>query len=402
MTDYPDFRSRAFLLDHVDKTMGFFYPAGFDPAGGFFNELDNTGAVADPRPRSLVHTCRSLFIHANAYRLFGRAENLAAAGHALDFLTNAHRVALTRGYLFELDFAGGKVTPTETANITYGYSFLLLAYATALQLGLPGARHWLDETFATMEERLYEPAFGLYADQASADWQEVRPYRGQNGNMHACEAMLVAYEVTGEARYLERAETLAAAITLRQAQLSPLGEVWEHFRTDWSADPDYNRDDHSDAYRPWGYLTGHQTEWTKLLLILDRHLPRPWHLKRARQLFDSAISTAWDATRGGLYYSYGHDRAVYDSSKQQWVHAETLGAVVHLAAATGEQSYSDWYDKLWRYTWDHLVDQQHGGWYRALDADNRVTSTRRGAPEPDYHNMGACAEMLLVLERAGA
>ena len=117
MTDYPDFRSRAFLLDHVDKTMGFFYPAGFDPAGGFFNELDNVGAVADPRPRSLVHTCRSLFIHANAYRLFGRAENLAAAGHALDFLTNAHRVALTRGYLFELDFAGGKVTPTETANI---------------------------------------------------------------------------------------------------------------------------------------------------------------------------------------------------------------------------------------------------------------------------------------------
>jgi mannose/cellobiose epimerase-like protein (N-acyl-D-glucosamine 2-epimerase family) len=35
--------------------------------------------------------------------------------------------------------------------------------------------------------------------------------------MHACEAMLAAFEATGEARYLHRAETLAHNITVRQA-----------------------------------------------------------------------------------------------------------------------------------------------------------------------------------------
>ncbi|MBO9590905.1 AGE family epimerase/isomerase [Devosia sp.] len=402
MTDYPDFRSRAFLLDQIKSAIDFFYPANFDASGGFFNEVDNTGTVVDPAPRSLVHTCRSLFNHATAYRLFGRAENRDAVRHALDFLTGVHRVPETRAYIFGLDFSQGVATPTVTDNITYGYSFVVLAYATALKAGFAEARFWLDEVFETMERHLYEPAYGLYADQASADWSEIRPYRGQNGNMHACEAMLVAYEATDEQRYLHRAETLAAAMTLRQATLSPIGQLWEHYKTDWAFDPDYNFNDHSDAYRPWGYLTGHQTEWAKLLLILDGHLPRPWHRERAKQLFDEGVACAWDEKRGGLQYSYGHDKAVYDDSKQQWVHAESLGAAAHLALATGEQHYWDWYDRLWRYTHDHLIDHERGGWFRALDADNRVASDRRGAPEPDYHNIGACAEILAVLERTSA
>lgn len=402
MTQYPDFRSTAFLLDQIERAMGFFYPANFDGQGGFFNELDNAGAVVDPAPRSLVHTCRTLFNHATAYRLFGRAENRRAAQHALDFLTGVHRVPATKGYLFELDFVDGIATPRGTDNITYGMSFVVLAYATAFKAGFVEAGVWLAEAFETMERHLYEPAYGLYADQARADWSEIRPYRGQNGNMHACEAMLIAYEATGEAHYLHRAETLAAAMTLRQAKMSPIGQLWEHYRTDWSFDPDYNFNDHSDGYRPWGYLTGHQTEWAKLLLILDGHLPRPWHVERARKLFDEGLACAWDEARGGLTYSYGHDKASYDDSKQQWVHAESLGAAAHLAVATGEQVYWDWYDRIWRYAYDHLVDHERGGWFRALDVSGEVTTDRRGAPEPDYHNIGACAEILAVLERVGA
>lgn len=215
--------------------------------------------------------------------------------------------------------------------------------------------------------------------------------------MHACEAMILAYEATGERWYIERAETIARAIAERQAALSPLGQVWEHYRSDWSLDPDYNRDDQSDGYRPWGYLAGHQTEWAKLLLMLDRHLPADWHLPRARALFDAAMAIAWDEARGGIYYSYGHDRALYDDTKQQWVHAETLAAAAHLAAATGDPVYWDWYDRLWRYVWSHMADHRHGSWYRALNADNSVLSAIRGAPDPDYHNIGACAEILTVL-----
>lgn len=50
-----------------------------------------------------------------------------------------------------------------------------------------------------MEQRLWV-AYGLYADKAAGDWQ-IKPYRGQNANMHSCEAMLTAYEATGSLRF---------------------------------------------------------------------------------------------------------------------------------------------------------------------------------------------------------
>jgi len=399
MTDLPDFRSRAFLLDQIEEAMRFYHPAACDPAGGFFHVLSNEGAVLDARTRSLVSSCRFVFIHANAYLLFGRSEYREAARHGLAFLLEHHRVPLTRGYRWQFDFERGERSGEDRRNITYGLSFVVLAFAMALKAGLPEAAAWLDEMVETMERRLYEPAAGLYADEASADWSQVRPYRGQNANMHACEAMLAAYEATGRTFYLDRADSIAHAVAVRQAGLSPLGQVWEHFKADWSLDPDYNRDDHCDGYRPWGYLAGHQTEWAKLLLMLDRHRPSAWHAGRACELFDAALSLVWDEERGGMLYSYGHDRAIYDRSKQQWVHAETLAAAAHLAAATGDVRYWDWYDRLWAFVWRHFVDHGRGGWFRALNTDNSLASHERGIPEPDYHNMGACAEILAVLDR---
>ncbi|MFO7791068.1 MAG: OmpA family protein, partial [Bacteroidales bacterium] len=53
-------------------------------------------------------------------------------------------------------------------------------------------------------------------------------YRGQNANMHTCEAMLAAYEATGERRYLDRAREVAHALTVRLAAETD-GLLWEHY-----------------------------------------------------------------------------------------------------------------------------------------------------------------------------
>lgn len=378
--------------------MAFYHPCGLDPAGGFYHVFSNDGTVIDRQTRSLVSSCRVLFIHATAYLLFGKAEHRDAARHALDFLTQHHRDPLTRGYRWQFAFTPEGRTAEDARNVTYGFSFAVLAFATALRIGLSEAAGWLEEVVATMERRLYDPAHGLYADEAAADWSRVGCYRGQNANMHACEAMLAAFEATGKTWYLDRADSIAHAVSVRLAALAPLGQVWEHYQTDWSLAPDHNRDDHSDGYRPWGYLSGHQTEWAKLLLMLDRVRPAAWHTDRARSLFDRAMELAWDAKRGGILYSYGHDGAVYDSSKQQWTHAETLAAAAHLAVRIGDAQYWDWYDRIWAFVWTHLVDHTHGGWFRALDADNRLVTAERGIPETDYHNIGACAEILRCLD----
>ncbi|WP_250862503.1 AGE family epimerase/isomerase, partial [Caballeronia sp. INML3] len=96
-----------------------------------------------------------------------------------------------------------------------------------------------DETWQLMETHFWDAAHGLYKDEASADWK-VSDYRGQNANMHTCEAFLAAFEATGEARYLDRAALLADNMVNRQAALAG-GLVWEHYKPDWSVDWDYNK-----------------------------------------------------------------------------------------------------------------------------------------------------------------
>ena len=71
-----------------------------------------------------------------------------------------------------------------------------------------------------------------------------------------------------------------------------------------------------------------------------------------------------------------------------------------LAARTGEEKYWDWYDRMWAYCWEHFVDHKNGAWFRILRGDNSVfTDEKSPAGKVDYHNMGACYEMLGTLKR---
>ena len=133
---------------------------------------------------------------------------------------------------------------------------MLLAHAQAFMAGLPEAHAGIAETFELLEQRFWEPDHGLYADEIGPDGV-LSGYRGQNANMHMCEALLAAFDATGEIRYLVRAERLADHICIRQAALAD-GLVWEHYRADWSVDWDYNKDDKSNIFRPWGFQPGHQ------------------------------------------------------------------------------------------------------------------------------------------------
>jgi mannose/cellobiose epimerase-like protein (N-acyl-D-glucosamine 2-epimerase family) len=395
----PDFRSPGFLLGHIRHTLAFYAPRERDPSGGFFHFYKDDGSVYDRRTRHLVSSTRFVFNHAMAFRRFGDAADLEAARHGLAFLRQAH--AQPNGtYAWQVDWHEGRSTVQDGTCHCYGLAFVLLAHAHALMAGLAEAAEGLAATFERMEQHFWLPAHQLYADEATADWR-VGPYRGQNANMHACEALLAAHEATGERRYLERALALATSIARRQADLAG-GLVWEHYHADWSPDWDYNRHDKTNIFRPWGYQVGHLTEWAKLLMMLEAALPateRPaWLLERARHFFDTAVIRGWDRTHGGLVYGFAPDGEVCDADKYFWVQAESLAAAAWLAVRTGESRYWDAYDGLWAYSWAHMIDHRHGAWYRIRTRDNRAYSDEKSpAGKTDYHTMGACYDVLRAL-----
>jgi mannose/cellobiose epimerase-like protein (N-acyl-D-glucosamine 2-epimerase family) len=400
----PAFRTPEFLLGHIRHTLAFYDGRCLDPTGGFFHFFKDDGTVYDHRTRHLVSSTRFVFNHAMAYRRFGDPAYQAAARHGLRFLHDAHAQP-QGGYAWQLDWDGERrvATVQDGTNHCYGLAFVLLAHAHALMAGIDEARAGLDATFALMEQRFWEPAHGLYADEATPDWQ-VGPYRGQNANMHSCEAMIAAFDATQDPRYLDRALTLATSVTQRLAGLSG-GLVWEHYRPDWSVDPDYNRDDKTNIFRPWGFQTGHLTEWAKLLLQLEVHLVRrqatsgdavpAWIVPTARHFFDTAMRHGWDHTHGGLVYGFAPGGEVCDADKYFWVQAESFAAAALLAVRTGDAAYWQWHDRIWAYSWAHMVDHVHGAWYRIRTPDNRAYSDEKSpAGKTDYHTMGACWDVL--------
>ncbi len=392
----PDMRKPESLWAHMRHTLAFYAPRATDPSGGCFQFFKDDGTVYDRRTRHLVSSTRFVFNHALAWRWFGGP--VGDVAHALDFVRHVHAQP-QGGYAWVLDWTGGGATVTDGTNHCYGLAFVLLAHAHAAEVGVPGARDGIAATFALMEQRFWEPAHGLYADEATRDWQ-VGPYRGQNANMHACEAMLAAHAATGEVRYLDRALVLATSIARHRAALAG-GLVWEHYKTDWTPDWDYNRHDKTNIFRPWGYQTGHLTEWAKLLLMLERRLGGAapgWLVLTARHFFDTAMTHGWDEQHGGLVYGFAPGGEVCDADKYFWVQAESLAAAAWLAVRTGDAGYWAWYDRLWAYAWRHFVDHEHGAWYRILAPDNRKLNDEKSpAGKTDYHTMGACQDVLAAL-----
>ncbi|MCP3035272.1 MULTISPECIES: AGE family epimerase/isomerase [Xanthomonas] len=394
-TPAPDFRSADVLRQHIADTMAFYHPRAIDPAGGFFQYFRDDGSIYDAGHRHLVSSTRFVFNYAMAYREFGDAAYLQAVRHGLDYLRNVHRNPQTGGYAWTL--RDGVVE--DDMNHCYGVAFVLLAYSCGLKAGVDEARAWMDETWQLLEKHFWEAEFGLYRDEADAQFN-FTSYRGQNANMHMCEAMIAAYEASGEQRYLDRALVLAENMTRRQAAKAD-GLVWEHYDPQWNIDWDYNRDNPKHLFRPWGFQPGHQTEWAKLLMLLDRYAPADWLLPTAQHLFDVAVERSWDTQRGGLYYGFDPDGNVCDDDKYFWVQAESLAAAALLAQCSGDDRYWQWYDTLWAYSWAHMIDHQYGAWYRILDADNRKYSDEKSpAGKTDYHTMGACYEVLNVLRPA--
>ena len=293
-----------------------------------------------------------------AYRQFGDPAYLDAARQALAGLREG-RAAIGPG-------------DKQCSSL----AFELQAYARAFAAGIGEARAWIDETFGLMERHFWEEQHGLYASSASPDWSRLSPSRGQSANMHACEALLAAYDACGDIGFLQRAETLARNITVRQAALAN-GLIWEHYHADWSID--------------WtdGLLQpGHFTAWARLLLILERHageLARPsgWLALRAAELFDTALETAWDERAGGITGGFDTSGAICDGSKNAWVQAESLAAAALLGARTGQMHYWIWYDTIWEYCW-----KEFAGKHKGVACDSR------------HHTMAACHEVLKVIRSA--
>ena len=108
----PDFRSAAYLRQHLRDTMAFYDPVATDPSGGQFHFFLDDGTVFNPRTRHLVSATRFVVTHAMLYRTTGEARYQAGMRHALTFLRTAFLDPVTGGYAWLIDWQDGRATTT--------------------------------------------------------------------------------------------------------------------------------------------------------------------------------------------------------------------------------------------------------------------------------------------------
>ena len=347
-----------------------------------FAALDARGRLPAGAVAELIHTTRMTHCFALAH-IQGIPGHAALVDHGIAALRGALWDEVHGGWFTDATHRGGKSA--------YLHAFVALAASSATAAGRPDAQALLDAATGIIDRHFWCEEEGALRESFKRDWSGEEAYRGANSNMHATEAFLALADVTGDARWLQRALRIVERLIHRHA--AERGHVViEHFDAHWQPLPEYNADNRADPFRPYGSTPGHAFEWARLLLHLQAALAQAglaapdWLLADACGLFASACRHAWQVDGApGLVYSLDWNQQPVVHARLHWVHAEAVAAAAALLQRTGEGLYEQWYRRFWEFIAGHFIDLQGGSWHHELDRHNQpAASIWTGKPDL-YH-----------------
>ena len=395
---------RQWLRRQAENLFHFFERGSINPRGGFF-ALDDRGEpmsgtdvtntdmsgndVTSAGSSCLLHTTtRMVHCFSIAY-LLGRPGSDVIVDHGMRFLWERHRDSSNGGYFWSI----GNNQPSDDTKQAYGHAFVLLAASSAKIAGHPDADRLLADVSNVLAEHFWEDAHGAMAEQFTCDWQSFDNYRGQNSNMHTTEALMAAFEATGDSNYLRMAERIADLIVRRRTAENDW-RLPEHYTVDWQVNREYSG---SPIFRPYGTMPGHWLEWARLTLQLwelgGRKLD--WLPDAAKRLFRRAATDGWDTEKGGFFSTLEWDGSPRTRNRYWWACCEGIGAAAFLNAIDGDAFYEEWYRQIWNFSAAHLIDHRYGGWHPQIGEDLK-SNTNPFYGKPDiYHALQACIIPLL-------
>lgn len=371
---------RSFLRDNAKRQFAFFRASlGSSPG---FRVLSYDGSPLDDTIQELHTTTR--LVH--SYGL-GSIAGLPGADDLVDqgmeYLWSHHRDTDHGGYLWSMD--GESVA--DGTKLAYGHVFVLLAASTAKIAGHRDADRLLGDISGVLDEHYWDAERGLFVDEYTRDWQPFSTYRGMNANMHGIEALVTAYEATGESEYLNRAGRI---LDFFLGEIAP-NENWrlpEHYTDDWEVDRAYSG---NPMFRPAGTTPGHSFEFARLKLQHWDLSGRPddGSPEIARNVMQRALEDAWDSDRGGFVYTLGFDGKPAILSRYWWPVTEAIGTLAMFLKLDAQPDDETWYRNIWQFADKAFIDHEAGGWFPEIADDGTPAMTQfKGKPDI-YHSVQA-------------
>ena len=378
---------RRWLLDQALELFGFFQPNLINPAGGFYALAQNGTPLTCQGQAGLTQHLHSTtrMVHCFALgQVLGIVGADAVIDHGMAHIWNRHRDTQRGGYFWGVD----NETVTEPTKQAYGHAFVLLAASAAKRAGHPDADRMLADIREILETRFWEAEIGACQEDFSADWQPLAPYRGQNSNMHLTEALMAAFQATGDSTYLGMADRIADLIINRHARAAGWW-VPEHFDATWSVDYGYSG---NPMFRPAGLTPGHALEWSRLLVDLYKlgQKKHGWMPAAAEALFVKACQLGWNEAQGGFHYTLDWDNRPLQTCCLWWPCAEAIAAAHCLQSVSDNPTFVLWYRRVWAFVDAHFIDKTYGGWFPELNPQRQpVSEIFVGKPDL-YHAVQAC------------
>jgi len=373
---------RRFLAGQAGDQFAFFRRS-LAPAGGF-HVLGRRGEPVPGAEQGLHASTRLVHSYALGKQAgFDGCDDVIDAG--MQMIRQRHADPVHGGYAWGV--TDGAIT--DGRKLAYGHVFVLLAAASAKMVGHPEAGALLAEAREVLDARFWVEERGLFKDEWNRDWSPIEPiYRGMNSNMHGTEALMTAYEATGEVVYLIRAQRIFDFF-LRGRAAEHNWRIPEHYSEDWQARPDYDVGD--PIFRPPGSTPGHSLEFARLVLQCWDLSGRPddGTPDLARNLIDAALSAAWDAARGGLAYTVSLTGTPEITTRFWWPITEGIGALAAMQKLAPSDAYEMWYRRFWTFAEAHLIDPENGGWFPELGDDNAPAETQFSGKPDIYHAVQA-------------
>ncbi|WP_438955062.1 AGE family epimerase/isomerase [Cognatiyoonia sp.] len=357
-----------------------FFKSSMRPEGGF-HLLDWHGNPLATDLQELHSTTRLVHSYALGHQ-FGVAGADDMIDQGMSYLFNAHRDQTFGGYFWSCDSAGS----VDDKKLAYGHVFVLLAGASAKMAGHPKANELIEDVTTILNDRFWEEDVGLFADEWNRDWTPFSTYRGMNANMHAVEALLTAFEATGQAEYLEKAGRILEFFIGRIAP----DYDWrlpEHYDAQWRVDLAYVG---NPMFRPNGTTPGHSFELTRLHLQHWDLAGRPdtGAPQAARRIMETALRDAW-SEEGGFFYTLDAQGQPAIRDRYWWPVTEAIGVLAAFIKLERNPADEYWYRHVWRFAHDHFVDHDAGGWFHELDADGRAIEALFAGKGDIYHALQA-------------
>ncbi len=127
---------------------------------------------------------------------------------------------------------------------------------------------------------------------------------------------------------------------------------------------------------------GHAIETAWFIMEEAKYQNDKTMLNRILPILDWHLELGWDKKYGGLYSfvdcSGYQPEQIEWNMKFWWPHNEALYATLLAHHLTGENRYSEWFEKIHQWSDSHFPDRKSGEWFGYLNYDGTVSNTLKG------------------------